>query len=133
MPPHPRPMIRRKVSLRTQSQLPPHVHITLFVDLALVPHTLDTFLVALPWRPAVHASDRLSSLAACPLLEAGGVDVVAAGGFAEHDGFGGGGHGGEADGAVAFDGFAVGGVGGGGEGGRWRGVGEDLAELLCRG
>lgn len=111
-------MIRRKIPLRTQSQLPPHVHIALLVDLAFVPYTLDAFLVALPGRPAVHASHGLSSLAAGPLLEAAGVDVVAAGGFAENDGFGIGGHGGEADGAVAFDGFAFGGVGGGGGGRR---------------
>lgn len=64
------------------------------------------------------------------------MDIVAAGGFAPDNLFGFGSESGEADGAVAFNGFAVGGalgvgvcggsLGGGGEGGE----GEDFAEFL---
>ena len=114
--PHQPKPASRKIELTsrpTHAQLARNVHIPLPIDpplphLRLVltnsPHLL---LIALPNRPAVHTLDFLARLGLRPLLEAIGMDVVAARGAAEDDLFPPWNKRRKANGAVAFDGFAV--------------------------
>lgn len=102
-------MIRRIIPLPTQPQLSTYIDVPLLIHLPLPldhPHTL--LIPLLPRCSAIHARDlNPTSASPRPLLETVFVDVVAAGRAAPDDLFSGRDEFGEADRAVAGDGFAV--------------------------
>lgn len=103
-------MIRTHIPHATQAQLLPNIHVPLLSFLSPFRQGCIIADVFLPRGAAVYALDHGGrGLGASPLVEAIFVDVVAAGGFAVDDFFGGGIELHEADWAVAGYFFAVGG------------------------